>query len=199
MIYYSIPLSLTIGTAVMILTGVINIFTGAVTYDKSFIARVVITFDTYLILFSLPPAIAYLIVARRHRGIGIALANFLRDLTEVRKTGLSPEKSIESVAARDYGPLNPVVRRMATSLRLGLSIEEAVRGAVRDIKDWIVLATMRFLVDSIELGGGSPDVLETLARFAHGLVTLEEELKKKLRLYVFMPYLGPYWWLARAY
>ncbi len=189
-IYYSIPLSLAVGTAAMILTGVITIFAGTVTYDKAFIVKSVITLDAYLLAFSIPPAIAYIIVARRHRGLGLALANFLRDLTEVRKTGLSPERSIENVSIRDYGPLNPIVRRMATGVRLGLNIEEAVRGAVKGVRDWVVLSTMRFLVDSIELGGGSPDVLETLARFTHSLVLLEEELKRKLRVYILMPYLG---------
>ncbi len=189
-IYYSIPLSLALGTAAMILTGTISAFTGNVTYDKAFIVKSVITLDVFLLAFSLPPAITYIMIARKHRGLGLALANFLRDLTEVRKTGLSPERSIESVSVRDYGPLNPIVRRMATSIRLGLSIEEAVRGAVKGVKDWVVLATMRFLVDSIELGGGSPEVLETLARFAYSLVMLEEELKRRLRVYIFMPYLG---------
>ncbi|MEM1873769.1 MAG: type II secretion system F family protein, partial [Acidilobaceae archaeon] len=115
---------------------------------------------------------------------------FLRELAETRKTGLAPEKAIVMLSKRDYGPLNPVLRRIASSLSLGSDLERAVAVALRGYKNWLLLATMRFLVDAITYGGGSPETLDSLARYSKSLAELEEELSKKLRVYMMMPYIG---------
>ncbi|MEB3851274.1 MAG: type II secretion system F family protein [Desulfurococcales archaeon] len=143
-----------------------------------------------LIALALPGAATYIREKRRTRGLGRATANFLRDLAETRKTGLSPEKSIEMLADRDYGPLTPIVRRAAAALTLGMELEEALRRALRGFRDWLLLANFRFLADSIQVGGGTSETLDSLARYAHSLVEIEEELKRRLRSYIFMPYMG---------
>jgi flagellar protein FlaJ len=143
-----------------------------------------------LITLVLPGAASYMNFKRRTRGLGRATANFLRDLAETRKTGLSPEKSIEMLAERDYGPLTPIVRRAAAALSIGVELEEALRRALRGFRDWLLLANFRFLADSIQVGGGTSETLDALARYAHSLVEIEEELRKKLRTYIFMPYTG---------
>ncbi|MCE4612628.1 MAG: type II secretion system F family protein [Desulfurococcales archaeon] len=143
-----------------------------------------------LLAMSIPPAIMYTAEKRKVKGMAEATSSFLRDLAEIRKTGLSPERSIIAIASRDYGPLNRVVKKLATALSLGLSVEEALRSALRGLRDWLLVANMRFLSDSIEYGGGGPEVLETLARYAHNLVELDRELKRRLRTYMVMPYMG---------
>jgi flagellar protein FlaJ len=143
-----------------------------------------------LIAVSVPPAIMYTMEKRRVKGMAEATSSFLRDLAEIRKTGLSPERSIIAIASRDYGPLNRVVKKLAAALSLGLSIEDSLRSALRGLRDWLLIANMRFLADSIEYGGGGPEVLETLARYAHNLVELDKELRRRLRTYMVMPYMG---------
>ncbi|MEB3860241.1 MAG: type II secretion system F family protein, partial [Desulfurococcales archaeon] len=61
---------------------------------------------------SVPPAVMYTVERRRVKGMAEATSSFLRDLAEVRKTGLSPERSIIAIASRDYGPLNKVVKKL---------------------------------------------------------------------------------------
>jgi len=189
LIIYGIPAALVLGPITAVVTGSINLLFGA-PVDRGSIIAASITLSVFLVALSLPPAIAYMRESRKMRGMSRAVANFLRDLAEIRKTGLGPEKSIEALSSRDYGPLTIIVKKMATSLRLGLNLEEAVRNAVRGYKDWLLLASFRFLVDSVDLGGGNPEVLDSLARYAHSLVDLEEELRKRLRVYLVMPYIG---------
>jgi len=173
----------------MTATGAYRLITeGALDYNV--ILGFTVTLAGTLIALSLPPALIHLREARKSRNLGEAIASFLRDLTEVRKTGLSPEKSILAVASRSYGPLDPILRRIYTALSLGLDLEKAVARAISGYRDWLLLTNMRFLVDSIEVGGGSPETLETLARYAHNLTELDREFKKRLRSYIFMPYMG---------
>ena len=126
------------------------------------------------------------IEARLHHHV----ANFLRDLAEVRKTGLSPEKSIITLSDRDYGTFTPIVKRAAGALALGVNLEKAIRNAIRGYRDWLVLSALRLLVDAVEFGGGSPDIMDSIARYFRALAEFRDELKKRLRPYATMLYFG---------
>ncbi len=182
------PLAIFIGPMLYILTGANRVFEGQINYNT------ILAFSGSLagglLALSLPPTLSYRAFKKMHKGLAEATASFLRDLTEIRKTGLSPEKSIIALSTRDYGPLNKIVARIATSLTIGLNLEQALRAALRGYRDWLLLANMRFLSDSIELGGGSPETLDALARYAHNLTEIEKEMKKRLRSYIMMPYMG---------
>ena len=118
------------------------------------------------------------------------VANFLRDLAEVRKTGLSPEKSIITLAERDYGTFTPIIKKAAGALALGVNLGRAVRNAVRGYRDWLVLSALRLLVDAVEFGGGSPEILDSIARYFRALAEFRDELRKRLRPYATMLYFG---------
>lgn len=166
-----------------------EVFTGA-PVGLNHIVTVSAALASSLIIISSGPAYGYFAVSRREKKIYTAVASFLRDLTEVRKTGLSPEKSIVAIASRNYGILTPVVRRVAGAISLGVGLEDAVRRAVRGVRNWFLLSIFRFLVDSIDVGGGTPETIDALARFAQRLSELYEELKRRLKTYIAMPYMG---------
>ena len=184
-----IPLALATFFILFTATGAYKVLQGGeINYGS--IMALSITLSATLIMLSLPPAIIHLREQRKTRRMGEAVASFLRDLTEVRKTGLSPEKSILAVAQRSYGPLDPILKKIYTALTVGLPLEKSVARALRGYRDWLLLANMRFLVDSIEVGGGSPETLDSLARYAYNLTELDREFRKKLRSFIAMPYLG---------
>lgn len=143
-----------------------------------------------LIGVSVPPAIAY---SRESRGLGgmeDSLASFLRDLTEVRKTGLSPEKCIVLVAKRDYGPLSKTVKLIVNQITWGTPLRKVFDEVARKVKDWFTLVVLNFLIDVIDVGGGGVTTMEALARFSRYLVDIEKDLKQKVKPYMIMPYFG---------
>ncbi len=189
MILLGVPASIVVGVVSYYATGANLIFDRNVINFQT-ITGLTLTLSLALIALSLPPAISYITISRRHTGLAEATASFLRDLTEIRKTGLSPEKSILSLMERNYGKLTPILRKAGAALLLGLGVEKALASALKGYKDWMLLANMRFLADTIELGGGSPETLDALAKYSFNLVELDKETKKKLRTYIVMPYLG---------
>ncbi|MEB3780882.1 MAG: type II secretion system F family protein [Desulfurococcales archaeon] len=188
LVLIGIPLMITLGPLTFMATGAGDALRGKINYDT--IVAFSLSLSIALLSLSIPPAVSYWIFKRMHKGLAEATASFLRDLTEIRKTGLSPERSIIALADREYGPLSRIVAKVATALTIGLNIEQALRGALRGYKDWLLLANMRFLADSIELGGGSPETLDALARYAHNLTEIDKEMRKRLRTYIMMPYMG---------
>jgi len=183
-----LPISVVAFIAVLIATGGTNVLSGVIGPKevKSFVYAIAAAFITA----SVPPAMRYRSIVKTHRGLVRSVADFLRDVSEIRKTGLSPEKCIVLVSSRNYRNLTPVVEKAATSLSIGFSLEEALRKALRGIKEWFVIASFRFLTDSTLVGGGSPEVIDVLARFTQTLSELEEETRRRMRSQAFLPYFG---------
>lgn len=185
---YGVPLS----AATLLLFGVAfggyKVLEGNLSVDAVKGANIAIVAG--LIALVLPGIMEWERESSMRKGMGNALANFLRDLVEIRKMGLSPEKSIVVLSQRNYGPFTNILRKISTSLLLGMDLETAVASALRGYKNWTLLSTMRFLSDAIVLGGGSIETLDSLARYARSLADFEEELKRRLKIYMFMPYVG---------
>ena len=186
---YGVPTALIVTPIVFYAVGAHRVLEGDPITSDLIVASMT-TLATPLLAISIPGAYAWLQESRRARGMGESIASFLRDLVEVRKTGLSPEKSIIALSTRNYGPLTPVVKRISSSLLLGLDVEKAVASATKGYRNWVLLATLRLLTDTITLGGGSVEALDSLARYARGIADFEAELAKRLRVYLVMPYIG---------
>ncbi len=135
------------------------------------------------------------IVAEAHSsakfsGIQFGITRFLRDLVEVRKTGMSPEKCIIVLKDRDYGRFTPYLRNMAKQVGWGIPLGKIFETFARGMKNWFALISMYLLVESIEVGGGMPETLEALASYAETLEHIEREKRSMLRPLVLMPYVG---------
>lgn len=151
--------------------------------------QVSVMLSTILIIGSIPSIIYYMIISRDYKVIS-GITRFLRDLVEVRKTGLSPEKSIIELSWRDYGYFTPHLRKMALQLSLGIPLSVIFDNIEKNIKSWMGKALLYVLTDSIEVGGGTVEVLENLAWFAESVEAIENEKKRSLRTLLIVPYMG---------
>ena len=118
------------------------------------------------------------------------VSNFLRDLTEVRKTGLSPEKCIESLSKRDYGTFTKELRKISSEISWGIPIKKVMMDFLHRTRSWMVQIVMFLLVETIDVGGGTIAMIESLARFNNLTQEVEKEKKMSVRPYVMMPYLA---------
>ncbi|MDH5815759.1 MAG: type II secretion system F family protein [Candidatus Nezhaarchaeota archaeon] len=144
-----------------------------------------------LIAGTIPAAIAHSYYERRRgRRMIREVANFLRDMTETRKTGASPEACIIQLSLRPYGPFSKYLRIVARQLKWGRPVRVVYETLKKKISSWFSLMNIYLLVDAIEIGGGSPETLETMAKFGEMQVSIEKERRASLRPLVIMPYIG---------
>ena len=115
---------------------------------------------------------------------------FLRDLTEVRKTGLSPEKCIENLSKRDYGAFSKELRKISSEISWGIPIKKVMMDFLHRTRSWMVQIVMFLLVETIDVGGGTIAMIDSLARFNNLTQEVEKEKKMNVRPYVMMPYLA---------
>ena len=143
-----------------------------------------------LIAITLPVAILDVHESRRERNILNEVTNFLRDLVENRKSGLSPERCIQALASKDYGKFTKHLKRIAAELKWGFSLRSIFEGFKKKTKNWLTLIYMYLLIDTIEVGGGTEESLEALTEFAESAKSMEKERSTMLTPLLIVPYIG---------
>jgi len=143
-----------------------------------------------LFVATAPAAIVHMKLAKEKTGMEQGINSFLRDLTEVRKTGLSPEKCIESLGDRDYGVFSKELRKISSEISWGVPVKKVIMTFLKRTKSWMTQLVMFLLVETIDVGGGTIAMIESLARFNNLTQEVEKEKKMSVRPYIFMPYLA---------
>jgi archaeal flagellar protein FlaJ len=143
-----------------------------------------------LFISAAPAAIVHMRLTKTRNSMEAGVTSFLRDLTEVRKTGLSPEKCIESLSTRDYGTFTKELRKISSQISWGIPIKKVMMDFLRRTRSWMVQIVMFLLVETIDVGGGTIAMIESLARFNNLTQEVEKEKKMSVRPYVMMPYLA---------
>ena len=141
-----------------------------------------------LFVATAPAAVVHNRLSKKRASIEQGINSFLRDLTEVRKTGLSPEKCIESLARRDYGEFSKELRKISSEISWGAPVRKVVMDFVKRTKSWMTQIVMFLLVETIDVGGGTIAMIESLARFNSLTQDVEKEKKMAVRPYIMMPY-----------
>jgi len=141
-----------------------------------------------LFIATAPAAVVNSRLSAKKQSTEQGINSFLRDLTEVRKTGLSPEKCIESLSKRDYGEFSKELRKISSEISWGVPVKKVIMDFVRRTRSWMTQIIMFLLVETIDVGGGTIAMIETLARFNNLTQDVEKEKKMSVRPYVMMPY-----------
>jgi flagellar protein FlaJ len=143
-----------------------------------------------LILGTAPAAIMEIKITNEEKGVEFGITSFMRDLVEVRKSGLSPEKCIRNLSKRNYGKLSKHLEVVAKQLGWGFSFKDIFETYDKRVKSWMAKINMFLLVDAIHVGGGTPETLETLAQFCELNSSIEKEKKMQIRPLMIIPYVG---------
>jgi len=141
-----------------------------------------------LFISAAPAAIVHGRLSRKKVSTEQGVNSFLRDLTEVRKTGLSPEKCIESLSHREYGVFSKELKKISSEISWGIPIKKVLMDFIERTKSWTTQIIMFLLVETVDVGGGTIEMIESLARFNNLTQEVEKEKKSATRPYIMMPY-----------
>jgi flagellar protein FlaJ len=143
-----------------------------------------------LLTISIPPAVVYMKIAKTNSDAESAMPSFLRDVTESRKIGLSPEKSIVHAAKRmGYGRFSNVLKLIRSQMEWGISIRKIFMNVKRKIQTWPVLVNFLILTETIKIGGGSAAALEILTEYSEKQKDVEMNKKSLLKPYVLLAFI----------
>jgi flagellar protein FlaJ len=143
-----------------------------------------------LIIISIPVYITDHLTAGRSSSLMGGITQFLRDLVEVRKSGLSPEKSIEALSSREYKGFSKYLQDISTKINWGYPLRQIYQEFSAKVKNWIALVNIYLLIDTVEVGGGTEQSIESLAEFSESTKQLEAEKRAVLMPLLIVPYIG---------
>jgi flagellar protein FlaJ len=141
-----------------------------------------------LFISAAPAAVVHGKLSSKKTSTEQGVNSFLRDLTEVRKTGLSPEKCIESLSHREYGVFSKELRKISSEISWGIPLKKVMMDFVDRTRSWMTQIVMFLLVETVDVGGGTIEMIESLARFNNLTQEVEKEKKSATRPYIMMPY-----------
>lgn len=141
-----------------------------------------------LIAATIVPAVVSSRTSRERTALEKALPDFIRDISEGRKIGMSPEQILQSLGDKHYGPLSKHVKKMGSQVSWGVSTVQVIATFVLEVRSWITREVGMLLTEVIDVGGGTVRSFSDMADFTRKMNDLESEKRSALKPYLFINY-----------
>lgn len=185
-------------SSVLAMIAVLIGYTSIFHYDLGYVIKlgpINMDFAMYLamvlIILYTPAALYANKVVSERKSLERAFSEFLRDFTELRKSGFTPEKIISTLAVtRDYGVLSRYLSDISKQIRYGIPIRVVLSEFIAKVRSYYARVFAWLLLESIEYGGATPETLESLASFSSMMIRINDDLLARLKPLRFVPYMG---------
>ncbi len=114
---------------------------------------------------------------KRQREIEEKFLEFIRNLVESVKSGVSIPRSIINVSKKDYGALNPYVKKLANQIEWGIPTRKALLTFSFDTDNKIIKRSISIIVEAEQSGGDIRDILSSVVNSVINVKKLREERK----------------------
>jgi len=127
---------------------------------------------------------------RRIRNIEERLPDFLRDVAEAGRFGMTLASAIVSASKGEYGKLTPEIRRMASQISWGVSATEALILFSKRVNTPLVQRVCGLIIKSAAAGGNIADVLTMSSVDTKESQSLFAERRSNMSTYIMVIYIA---------
>ena len=127
--------------------------------------------------------------SRFYNSLRNGIRNFIKDLTELRRAGVAPEKAIELLSSRNYGVFSKYVKLLDYHIKTFRSLKNYIQSFAKEVRDWFPIQLMFTLIDTLDVGGGTKEVFEKYSNYVDSLFVIEAERKARIKVLKFMPFI----------
>ncbi len=110
--------------------------------------------------------------------------DFLRDLAEYWKGGLSMTVAVQTLATSEYGALNDEVNQMSAQLSWGVKFSDVINLFANRVNTPLVKRAIALIAEADRAGGKISDILVTAANDSREIKFLEGERKRAIGSYI---------------
>ncbi len=133
---------------------------------------------------------------RRISKIDAIFPDFVRDLAESRRAGMTFTKAILFASKGEYGILTPEIKKISQQISWGGSVTEALQAFAKRVNTKSIRRTITLIIEASNSGGNVADVLDVAAKDAREIKMLETERRTNMASYVVVIYVGMFVFLA---
>jgi flagellar protein FlaJ len=127
---------------------------------------------------------------RKIRRIDSVFPDFVRDLAESRRAGMTFTKAILFSSKGNYGTLTPEIRKIAQQISWGSSVDEALNAFAKRINTKSIRRTISLITEASRSGGNVADILDVASNDAREIKMLESERRTSMAPYLVVIYVG---------
>jgi len=150
-----------------------------------------IDYVIFAMLAMLGPYGFYVSTKEKHiREIEMRLPDFLRDVAEAGRFGMTLADAIVVAASGRYGRLTPEIKKMAAQIEWGVPASEAVRIFSERVKTPLVTRMTSIIRKANDAGGNVADVLTMVSKDAKETILTQEERSVTMSTYVMVVYIS---------
>ena len=127
---------------------------------------------------------------RKVKDIERRLPEFLRDVAEAGRFGMTLAEAVVVASQGRYGPLTAEIRKMAAQISWGVPATEALRLFSQRVKTPMVERVVSIIIKSSDAGGDVADVLTMVSHDTRETQLTEEERKIAMSTYIAVIYIS---------
>ena len=127
---------------------------------------------------------------RTIRKIDERFPDFVRDLAESRRAGMTFTKAIIHSSKGNYGVLTPEIQKVARQISWGSSVDAALSSFAKRVNTKLINRTISLIIEASRSGGHVADVLDAASKDAREIKLIESERRASLISYVAIVYVG---------
>jgi flagellar protein FlaJ len=143
-----------------------------------------------LVAISAPLAFQYYRIAKVNYNAEDAVPNFIREVAETQKIGLSPEKSIiQATKRKDYGQFSKFLELVRSQIEWGIPLRKTFENIRQKIRSWFVVVNFAMMIETIEIGGDPTQALEILSEYSEKEREVQINKRALLRPYVILAFI----------
>jgi flagellar protein FlaJ len=167
------------------LAAVILLIVGVLYYLTS---RIGITFFLDFVvagiaIFLIPVGTVDYFISRKIKRIEEEIPDFLRDISESLRFGMTLADSIVSLSGGRYGVLTEDVQRMSARIKWGIPVDTVLDDFMAKYRTPLIVKTFNSLIKTNESGGNMYEVIELIAEHSRGTKQLQREKQSQLTSY----------------
>lgn len=116
--------------------------------------------------------------------------DFVRDLAEFRRAGMTFTKAIIHASKGNYGLLTPEIQNIARQISWGNSVEKALESFSKRVNTKLIKRTVYLIIEASRSGGSVADVLDAASKDSRELKFIESERRAGMLSYVAVVYVS---------
>lgn len=133
---------------------------------------------------------------KRVKEIETRLPDFLRDVAEAGRFGMTLADAIVVASSGRYGRLTPEIKKMSAQIEWGVPASEAIRLFSERVKTPLVVRMTSIIMKANDAGGNVADVLSMVSHDAKETILTEEERGVTMQTYVMVIYIAFFVFIA---
>lgn len=163
-----------------------TVFVTVLSYLSNFSPTVKIGIAGLSILIGIP-SVPYLYLSLKAESRKDEMENLLPDALRLVsaniKSGHNLEKALLLSARDEFGPLAEEFRETAMDMYGGKPVDEALKNMESRVKSELFSETIKLLVDAMEAGANTAELLENSSNDVRKSIELRDEIKSSIRMY----------------